>query len=70
MLFGERPFWWIGESGLFVNKQPNVRQFSSTCETGPGEKTHVQLIVHLIHSTVRALRLVSVFQAVRRDMRW
>ncbi|XP_053196739.1 glucose-6-phosphatase 3 [Scomber japonicus] len=36
MLFGERPFWWIGESGLFVNKQPNVRQFSSTCETGPG----------------------------------
>lgn len=39
MLFGERPFWWIGESGLFVNKQPNVQQFSSTCETGPGEKS-------------------------------
>ncbi|CAJ1080088.1 glucose-6-phosphatase 3 [Xyrichtys novacula] len=36
MLFGERPFWWIGESRLFVNKQPQVRQFSSTCETGPG----------------------------------
>ncbi|KAM6964341.1 glucose-6-phosphatase 3 [Tautogolabrus adspersus] len=36
MLFGERPFWWIGESGLFVNKQPQVQQFSSTCETGPG----------------------------------
>lgn len=38
MLFGERPFWWIGESGLFVNNQPKVLQFSSTCETGPGEK--------------------------------
>ncbi|KAM9837582.1 glucose-6-phosphatase 3 [Aulostomus maculatus] len=36
MLFGERPFWWIGESRLFVNKTPDVHQFSSTCETGPG----------------------------------
>ncbi|KAJ4948889.1 hypothetical protein JOQ06_020411 [Pogonophryne albipinna] len=36
MLFGERPFWWIGESRLFVNREPNVLQFSSTCETGPG----------------------------------
>uniref|UniRef100_A0A3Q3XKN9 Glucose-6-phosphatase 3 n=1 Tax=Mola mola TaxID=94237 RepID=A0A3Q3XKN9_MOLML len=36
MLFGERPFWWIGESHLFDNKQPNVQQFPSTCETGPG----------------------------------
>ncbi|XP_058477343.1 glucose-6-phosphatase 3 [Solea solea] len=36
MLFGERPFWWIGESGLYVNKQPKVQQFPSTCETGPG----------------------------------
>lgn len=38
MLFGERPYWWIGESRLFVNKPPHVQQFSSTCETGPGEK--------------------------------
>lgn len=37
MLFGERPFWWIGESHLFDNKQPKVLQFPSTCETGPGE---------------------------------
>ncbi|XP_062269833.1 glucose-6-phosphatase 3 [Platichthys flesus] len=36
MLFGERPFWWIGESRLFVDKQLTVQQFSSTCETGPG----------------------------------
>ncbi|XP_056153586.1 glucose-6-phosphatase 3 [Lampris incognitus] len=36
MLFGERPFWWIGESQLFVNNQPKVNQFASTCETGPG----------------------------------
>lgn len=37
MLFGERPFWWIGESHLFDNKQPKVVQFPPTCETGPGE---------------------------------
>ncbi|XP_029933049.1 glucose-6-phosphatase 3 [Myripristis murdjan] len=36
MLFGERPFWWIGESRLFVNNPPKVQQFASTCETGPG----------------------------------
>ncbi|XP_029953925.1 glucose-6-phosphatase 3 [Salarias fasciatus] len=36
MLFGERPFWWIGESRLFLQNQPRVQQFSSTCETGPG----------------------------------
>uniref|UniRef100_A0A3Q3XQJ0 Glucose-6-phosphatase 3 n=1 Tax=Mola mola TaxID=94237 RepID=A0A3Q3XQJ0_MOLML len=34
MLFGERPFWWIGESHLFDNKQPNVQQFpSTTCQS-------------------------------------
>ncbi|KAF6730006.1 Glucose-6-phosphatase 3 [Oryzias melastigma] len=37
ILFGERPFWWIGESGLYdKTSQPKVHQFPSTCETGPG----------------------------------
>uniref|UniRef100_A0A1A8N9G7 Glucose-6-phosphatase n=2 Tax=Nothobranchius rachovii TaxID=451742 RepID=A0A1A8N9G7_9TELE len=36
MLFGERPFWWIGESRLYVNMPPRIHQFPSTCETGPG----------------------------------
>ncbi|TNN03260.1 glucose-6-phosphatase 3 [Takifugu flavidus] len=36
MLFGERPFWWMGESHLFDTVQPKVQQFPSTCETGPG----------------------------------
>ncbi|OXB51075.1 UNVERIFIED_CONTAM: hypothetical protein H355_010725, partial [Colinus virginianus] len=36
-LFGERPFWWIHESG-FASRQPvTLRQFPVTCETGPGE---------------------------------
>uniref|UniRef100_A0A8V0ZVS0 glucose-6-phosphatase n=1 Tax=Gallus gallus TaxID=9031 RepID=A0A8V0ZVS0_CHICK len=35
-LFGERPFWWIHESG-FASRQPlTLRQFPVSCETGPG----------------------------------
>ncbi|XP_065507052.1 glucose-6-phosphatase 3 isoform X2 [Caloenas nicobarica] len=33
-LFGERPFWWVHESGL-ANKVL-LRQFPVSCETGPG----------------------------------
>ncbi|KAM5135798.1 glucose-6-phosphatase 3 [Mantella aurantiaca] len=33
-LFGERPFWWIHESGLADIYK--LKQFPSTCETGPG----------------------------------
>ncbi|KAM4622983.1 glucose-6-phosphatase 3 isoform 1-T3 [Discoglossus pictus] len=33
-LFGDRPFWWIYQSGEFQNI--TLRQFPSTCETGPG----------------------------------
>ncbi|XP_072523356.1 glucose-6-phosphatase 3 [Salminus brasiliensis] len=36
ILFGQRPYWWIGESRLFVKNTPQVEQFQSTCETGPG----------------------------------
>lgn len=36
-LFGERPFWWIHESGLSGREQLPLRQFPITCETGPGE---------------------------------
>lgn len=32
VLFGQRPFWWIGETGVSAK----VQQFASTCETGPG----------------------------------
>ncbi|XP_067397171.1 glucose-6-phosphatase 3 [Emydura macquarii macquarii] len=34
-LFGERPFWWVYESGLSSEKVL-LRQFPVSCETGPG----------------------------------
>ncbi|NXU16825.1 G6PC3 phosphatase, partial [Pardalotus punctatus] len=36
-LFGERPYWWIHESGLSSREQLPLRQFPVTCETGPGD---------------------------------
>ncbi|XP_059494621.1 glucose-6-phosphatase 3 isoform X2 [Stegostoma tigrinum] len=37
LLFGERPFWWIHESGVYSEQQmPKLKQFYSSCETGPG----------------------------------
>ncbi|NWS14762.1 G6PC3 phosphatase, partial [Pachyramphus minor] len=39
-LFGERPYWWIHESGLFSQEELEkfpLRQFPVTCETGPGD---------------------------------
>ncbi|XP_069490431.1 glucose-6-phosphatase 3 isoform X2 [Ambystoma mexicanum] len=35
-LFGERPYWWMHESGALSKYGLIVRQFPSTCETGPG----------------------------------
>ncbi|NWI09110.1 G6PC3 phosphatase, partial [Crypturellus soui] len=36
-LFGERPFWWVHESGLFEERPLALRQFPLSCETGPGD---------------------------------
>ncbi|XP_066485171.1 glucose-6-phosphatase 3 [Tiliqua scincoides] len=35
-LFGERPFWWVFESGFSRKEEVLLRQFPATCETGPG----------------------------------
>ncbi|NWU73690.1 G6PC3 phosphatase, partial [Pterocles burchelli] len=36
-LFGERPFWWVHESGLASKEPILLRQFPVSCETGPGD---------------------------------
>ncbi|XP_006017922.1 glucose-6-phosphatase 3 [Alligator sinensis] len=35
-LFGERPFWWVYESGFASKDSVQLRQFPVSCETGPG----------------------------------
>uniref|UniRef100_A0A452IRL5 Glucose-6-phosphatase 3 n=2 Tax=Gopherus agassizii TaxID=38772 RepID=A0A452IRL5_9SAUR len=36
ILFGERPFWWVYESGFSSKEKVLLRQFPVSCETGPG----------------------------------
>ncbi|KAF3699584.1 Glucose-6-phosphatase [Channa argus] len=37
LLFGDRPYWWVQETGFYGNSsQPLIEQFPMTCETGPG----------------------------------
>nr|XP_044600703.1 glucose-6-phosphatase 3 isoform X3 [Equus asinus] len=36
LLFGDRPFWWVHESGYYSQAPAQVHQFPSSCETGPG----------------------------------
>ncbi|NXA27989.1 G6PC3 phosphatase, partial [Ibidorhyncha struthersii] len=36
-LFGERPFWWVHESGFASKELVTLRQFPVSCETGPGD---------------------------------
>ncbi|XP_034611547.1 glucose-6-phosphatase-like [Trachemys scripta elegans] len=37
ILFGQRPYWWVRETGYYGNAStPVIQQFPLTCETGPG----------------------------------
>ncbi|NXK01272.1 G6PC3 phosphatase, partial [Corythaixoides concolor] len=44
-LFGERPFWWVHESGLARRELLALRQFPLSCETGPGSPSGHCMIV-------------------------
>ncbi|KAL4630862.1 glucose-6-phosphatase 3 [Arapaima gigas] len=48
VLFGERPFWWIGESGLFMKNPPQIQQFPYTCETGPGDPSGHSMVTSAV----------------------
>uniref|UniRef100_A0A8C8RCC3 Glucose-6-phosphatase n=1 Tax=Pelusios castaneus TaxID=367368 RepID=A0A8C8RCC3_9SAUR len=37
ILFGQRPYWWVRETGYYGNaSSPLIQQFPATCETGAG----------------------------------
>nr|XP_055172909.1 glucose-6-phosphatase 3 isoform X1 [Nyctereutes procyonoides] len=42
-LFGDRPYWWVHESGYYSHAPAQVHQFPSSCETGPGGKSQTSL---------------------------
>ncbi|NWS77828.1 G6PC3 phosphatase, partial [Crotophaga sulcirostris] len=73
-LFGERPFWWVHESGLARTELLTLRQFPASCETGPGDPSGhcmitgaalwplVTALTALVsrHSTSAAVRLLPL----------
>ncbi|KAK2876997.1 hypothetical protein QQF64_004153 [Cirrhinus molitorella] len=62
VLFGERPYWWIGQSGLFSTNPPKVQQFLSTCETGPGSPSGHAMITGAVWWVIVS-SLASFFHA-------
>ncbi|NWV12838.1 G6PC3 phosphatase, partial [Ptilonorhynchus violaceus] len=55
-LFGERPYWWIHESGLSSREQLPLRQFPVTCEVGPGSPSgHCMILAAALWPVVTAL---------------
>ncbi|XP_064806440.1 glucose-6-phosphatase 3 [Oncorhynchus masou masou] len=67
MLFGERPFWWIGESRLFEKNPPKLQQFASTCETGPGSPSGHAMVTAAVW-WVMASSLGSLLYSYTRSM--
>ncbi|NXN86388.1 G6PC3 phosphatase, partial [Bombycilla garrulus] len=56
-LFGERPYWWMHDSGLWSREElPLLRQFPVTCETGPGSPSgHCMILGAALWPVVTAL---------------
>nr|XP_033775245.1 glucose-6-phosphatase 3 isoform X3 [Geotrypetes seraphini] len=55
-LFGERPFWWVHESGISSKLSLQIQQFPSSCETGPGSPSgHCMITGAALWSVAAAL---------------
>ena len=49
LLHGERPYWWVHESGMYSKEDiPHLNQFSITCETGPGSPSGHAMITSAV----------------------
>ncbi|XP_075631539.1 glucose-6-phosphatase 3 isoform X2 [Balearica regulorum gibbericeps] len=69
-LFGERPFWWVHESG-FASKEPvTLRQFPVSCETGPGSPSgHCMIMGAALWPLVTALTALAAGRSRRLAVR-
>nr|XP_056720698.1 glucose-6-phosphatase catalytic subunit 1-like [Euleptes europaea] len=57
ILFGQRPYWWVHETGFYHNTSaPSIQQFPVTCETGPGSPSgHAMGSAGVYYVTVTAI---------------
>ncbi|NXY26093.1 G6PC3 phosphatase, partial [Atrichornis clamosus] len=69
-LFGERPYWWIHESGLSRQEPLPLRQFPVTCEAGPGDPSgHCMILGAALWPLVTALTRQVSLCSQRRALR-
>uniref|UniRef100_A0A8C0JGG9 Glucose-6-phosphatase n=1 Tax=Chelonoidis abingdonii TaxID=106734 RepID=A0A8C0JGG9_CHEAB len=63
ILFGQRPYWWVRETGYYGNTSgPAIQQFPLTCETGPGSPSgHAMGSAGVYYVMVTAILLHTVF---------
>lgn len=56
-LKGDRPYWWIGQTMLYNEEtRPRLKQFSNTCESGPGTPSgHIMMNVAVFYVILRGL---------------
>ncbi|XP_059812555.1 glucose-6-phosphatase 3 isoform X2 [Hypanus sabinus] len=69
LLFGERPFWWIHESGVYSKHQmPKLQQFFCSCETGPGSPSGHAMITAAAWWLMMTSFSTFIYNRTRRDM--
>ncbi|XP_067121170.1 glucose-6-phosphatase 2 [Centruroides vittatus] len=78
MLHGERPYWWIHETGVYNrtgSRLPDIQQYFLTCETGPGSPSgHAMCSASLwyvvVESLLRKVGAINKNSSVLSSMCW
>lgn len=69
ILFGERPFWWIHESGVYDEHQmPKLKQFFCSCETGPGSPSGHAMITGAAWWLIMTSLSTCIFNRTRSSL--
>ncbi|XP_059204374.1 glucose-6-phosphatase catalytic subunit 1-like isoform X2 [Centropristis striata] len=70
LLFGERPYWWVHETGYYDNSsQPLIAQFPMTCETGPGSPSGHAMGAAAVYYTMMSSLLATVLKKEGHQIR-
>ncbi|KAK2832804.1 hypothetical protein Q5P01_016693 [Channa striata] len=63
LLFEERPYWWVQETGFYGNSsQPLIEQFPMTCETGPGSPSGHAMGAAAVYYTIMSSLLATILK--------
>ncbi|KAK8749430.1 hypothetical protein OTU49_015352 [Cherax quadricarinatus] len=70
MFKGDRPYWWIGETSLYNDEtRPELRQFTNTCESGPGTPSgHLMLNVALFYVATKGISKLFIQKSTKLSL--